>query len=232
MQRLAASLLFAFAALPALAAAPTAVEAEYRVTSAGVGIGRVRETFERKGDAYAIQSTVRSEGPLKLFMDDTLVTSSEGRVVSGALQPHTFEQKRLGNGAKDIRASFDWKAGVMHSRYRGEASDHRLPEGTQDRLSIFYQFMHLAAPRDTLQVHATNGRKVELYTYRKVEDVRLQTPAGEFDTVHYERVTEEAGKPKAHIWLARDRFHLPVRIVFDDPRGLRVDQTLTSLKTH
>jgi hypothetical protein len=35
----------------------------------------------------------------------------------------------------------------------------------------------------------SNGRKVELYTYRFVDEVRIATPAGEFDTLHFERVT-------------------------------------------
>lgn len=231
MHRLAA-LASCLATTAAMATTPALVEAEYRVSSAGVGIGRVVESYTRTGDRYAIVSTARSEGPLKIFLDDTLVTQSDGKVVAAGLQPHAFAQRRLGNGGRDIVTTFDWKGGTMHARYKGEASDHRLPPGTQDRLSVFYQFMLQGASKDTLQLHATNGRKIELYTYRKVEDVRIQTPAGEFDTVHYERDTGDAKKAsKAHIWLARDRFHLPVRIVFDDARGIRVDQVLTSLKT-
>ena len=51
----------------------------------------------------------------------------------------------------------------------------------------------------------SNGRKVERYAYRKVDEPLIKTPAGEFATVHYERVTEDANENKAQLWLARDR---------------------------
>ena len=61
----------------------------------------------------------------------------------------------------------------------------------------------------------SNGRKVERYTYRLVGEVRLATPAGEFETMHFERVVESARESKAEVWLAKDRFNFPVRVVFD-----------------
>ena len=225
------ALLLACCATAHAFANPQEVQAEYQVSSNGVNIGKVQETYARKGSTYSIQSTTRTEGPLKVFFDDTIVIESEGRVSRAGLQPETFRQKRHGNSSRDIHASFDWKKGVMHSQYRGESADHPLPEGTQDRLSVLYQFMNVAPRGDTIEMHMSNGRKVELYTYRKVEDVKIKTPAGDFDTVHYARVTQDPKKSKAEIWLAKDRHHLPVRIVFDDPKGLRVEQNLTALKT-
>jgi hypothetical protein len=84
-----------------------------------------------------------------------------------------------------------------------------------------------AIPR--VEVQMSNGRKVELYTYRFVDEVRIKTPGGDFDTFHYERVT--TGK-EAHtdVWLAKDHQNIPVRIVFDDPRGIRLEQLLVDLK--
>jgi hypothetical protein len=81
-------------------------------------------------------------------------------------------------------------------------------------------------------MHMSNGRKVELYTYRFVDEQDLQTPAGRFDTLHYERVTSSASESKAQVWLAKDRFNFPVRVVFDDPKGLRVEQVLVGLEAH
>jgi hypothetical protein len=54
--------------------------------------------------------------------------------------------------------------------------------------------------------------------------VRVKTPAGEFDTYHYERVTTDPKEAKAEVWLAKDQHNLPVRVVFDDPRGLKLEQ--------
>lgn len=220
------------ATLLALAAqaAPSRVVAEYAVSKAGITIGRVIETYERTGDRYTIQSVTKSEGVLKVFVDDSLVVHSEGRFGAGGLQPLLFEQKRLRDNRRDLRATFDWAKGVMHSEYKGEAREVALPRGTQDRLSVMYQFMNLDARRDTVEMHMSNGRRVELYTYRKTGEVRIATPAGEFDTMHFERVIDGEGQSRAQVWLAKDRFNIPVRIVFDDASG-RLDQTIVALST-
>jgi len=224
----------AFLALAAAATAaralPVEVSAQYRLMSAGVMIGIVTESFRREGDTYLIRSVTRSEGALKLVLDDNVTVQSRGRIKDGGLQPLEFEQKRAGDASRDIRATFNWERGVMTSRYRGESREVELPRATQDRLSVMYQFMMLGKSGPTVELNLSNGRKVDRYTYRMVEQGRLTTPAGEFDAVHYERVTTSPKDRKTEIWLARDRFNIPVRVVFDDPNGLRLEQLLTQLQ--
>jgi (2Fe-2S) ferredoxin len=223
------ALLLALAAASVLAS-PTEINAEYKVTNNGLVVGRVIETYVRTGNAYAISSRTTSEGLLKVFLDETVTLTSEGSVGTAGLRPDTFEQRQARRRGRDVRATFDWKGGVMHSESNGESKEHELPAGTQDRISVMYQFMNIAPRGDTIDMHMSNGRKVERYTYRKTEEVALSTPAGDFDTLHYERVTTEPGQGHAQVWLAKDRFNFPVRIVFDDPKGLRLDQTLVSLQ--
>ena len=45
------------------------------------------ESFVRKGDTYSIQSVTRSEGLLKIFLDDELTSQSSGKVTARGLQP-------------------------------------------------------------------------------------------------------------------------------------------------
>ena len=225
----ALALLFLFTLATAARALPVEVSAQYRLMSAGVLIGIVNESFRREGDRYSIRSVTRSEGALKLVLDDNVTVQSRGRINDAGLQPLEFEQKRAGDTSRDIRATFDWERGVMVSRYKGESREIPLPKATQDRLSVMYQFMTLK-PTSTVELNMSNGRKVDLYTYRLVEQARLATPAGDFDTVHYERVTSSPTDRKTAVWLARDRFNIPVRVVYDDPKGLKLEQVLTQLQ--
>jgi hypothetical protein len=213
------------------AAVPNEITAEYQVTSSGVKIGRVNETFVRKGDDYSIQSVTRSEGPLKLIFDDQVTLESSGKVVAAGLKPMRFEQRRAKDSRRDVEASFDWERGVMRSTYHGESSEVSLPAETQDRISLMYQLMRARPVDGTMKVPMSNGRKVEMYTYRLVREERLATPAGEFDTLHFERVTTKPTESRADVWLAKDRFNFPVRVVFDDPKGFKLDQTLVTLQT-
>ena len=111
-------------------------------------------------------------------------------------------------------------------------SEVPLPDATQDRISVMYQFMNLKPGAGTVTMPMSNGKKVELYTYRFVDEEPLDTPAGRFDTLHYERVVASPGESKAQVWLAKDRFNFPVRVVFDDPKGPRIEQLLVALEAH
>jgi (2Fe-2S) ferredoxin len=228
VKRFLAALSMALAA--AAQAMPAEISAEYRLTNYGLTIGHVNETFQRTGERYSIKSVTRSDGVLKAFLDDSVTLESRGVVDRDGLRPLEFEQRRAGNASRDVRAVFDWEKGVLRSTYRGETSDVPLPKATQDRISILYQFMNLDRAAKLVAMHMSNGRKVEVYTYRFVEEVRLQTPAGEFETFHYERVLDTGKEARTDVWLAKERFNLPVRVLFDDPRGLKIEQTILDLK--
>jgi hypothetical protein len=228
MMKLLALLLLA--ALPALAV-PVEITAQYELTNKGITIGRVNESFVRKGDSYTISSVTRSEGILKIVYDEQITLQSAGRVNDGGLQPLRFEERRTREPKRDVSATFDWERGVLQSRFRGETTQHALPRETQDRLSMMYQFMHLKPRSGNLVMAMSNGRKIEHYTYRLVDEVRIATPMGEFDTLHVERVTYGPKESKAEVWLAKDHHNIPVRVVFDDPRGLRLEQNIVALQT-
>lgn len=229
MKRFFAAVLAAFSA--GALAAPSEITAEYVLASAGVTIGRVKETFARTGDSYSIRSATTSEGMLKLVFDDEIVLKSTGRFVATGLQPLTFGQHRARDASGDIEATFDWDRGVMRSLFKGKQKEVPLPQATQDRLSVMYQFMNLEHRGAQVVMPMSNGRKVELYTYRFVDEVRLSTRAGEFDTLHYERVVASPKENRVEVWLAKDRFNFPVRVVFDDPKGLRLEQMIVALQS-
>jgi hypothetical protein len=214
-------------------AIPNEITAEYTLTNHGLEIGRINETFKRTDDTYTIQSVTRSQGILKLVLDDQITLESSGRVLEKGLQPLRFGQHRAKDSSRDIAATFDWENGVMHSRFRGKDSDVPLPRETQDRISMLYQFMNLAAPRvgEDVVLTMSNGRTVEHYTYRLIDEPRIRIPAGEFDTRHFKRVTYTPKESRTEVWLAKEHYNFPVRVVFDDPDGMRLEQTLLSMQT-
>jgi len=228
MKTIFAALLAASA--PALAM-PGEVAAEYRLSYGGLTIGHVSESFVRTGDTYAISSISRSEGLLKTLYDEQIILHSAGRVVDGNLQPLRFEEQRTRDPKHNVEASFDWDQGLLNSRFRGETKQLALPRETQDRLSMMYQFMNLTPRPGQFVMAMSNGRKIERYTYQLVDQPRITTPAGDFDTWHFERVPDNPKDSKAEVWLAKERHNFPVRVVFEDTKGLRVEQVLVALQT-
>jgi len=232
MRRFLAAALLVAVAPAAGAATPTSIQSEYQITTTGLRIATVNESFTRAGERYSIQSVTRAEGALKLFKDETVTFRSEGSVGPRGLRPDAFSQRQLKETKRDVEAKFDWARGVLVSHFGGEVHDVPLPADTQDRLSLMYQFMYLSPGAAPLTIAMSNGRKVEHYHYRFVEEARITTAAGTFDTLHYARVNDDPKESRADVWLAKDRSNYPVRVVFDDPRGLRLEQSLVSLQMH
>jgi hypothetical protein len=219
------------AATSAWGAVPTDITLQYQLAHKTFGIiGRVDESFRRQGDTYTIRSVTRSEGALKVFFDDSIILESAGTVNGHGLQPLRFGQRRASGEKGTVSATFDWERGVMLSVQGDKVKSIPLPPATQDRISVMYQFMNMDTRTAEVTMSMSNGRKVDQYTYRFVEEERLQTPAGAFDTIHFQRVTTDPKESHADVWLAKDRYNLPVRVVFDDPKGLRLEQTLVSLE--
>ena len=220
------------ALVPSLAAAsqPTQIEAQYVVTTnGGITIGRASETYSRNGDRYSIKSETRSDGALKVFLDDQYFVESSGRVGAEGLIPLEYTERRARDNKRDLKSTFDWKMSVMHTELRGEPSDYWFPPGTQDRISIMYQFIHMKDLGATLEIPMADRRKVRVYTYNLVEEGKIATPAGEFDTRHYRRVPADEKDTKVDVWLAKDKYNFPVRVIFDDPKGFKLEQSLVAL---
>lgn len=222
-----------FACVAASAASqPTQIEAQYVVTTnGGITIGRASEVFSRKGDSYSIRSETRSDGALKAFLDDQITVESSGRVDKEGLRPLEYSERRAKDNKRDLKSTFDWKINVMHTELRNDPSDYWFPAGTQDRISIMYQFMHMKELGETLTIPMAERRKINTYTYKLIGQERTATPAGEFDTRHYRRVTTDPKETKVDLWLAKDRHNFPVRVIFDDTKGYKLEQQLVALET-
>ena len=227
--RLLGFIVVVFSSLAA-ASPPTQIEAQYVVTTnGGITIGRASETFTRKGDAYSIRSDTRSDGALKVFLDDQYTVESTGKVDGDGLRPLEYTERRAKDNKRDLKSTFDWKMSVMHTVLRGEPSDYWFPPGTQDRISIMYQFTHMKELGPILEIPMADRRKVRVYTYALVEEGKVATPAGEFDARHYRRVITDGDDTRVDVWLAKDKYNFPVRVIFDEPRRFKLEQSLVAL---
>ena len=224
----------ALSAQPAIAeaneAAPTSVKATYKVYKAGIWIGTIDERFTREGAHYKIVSATETAGPLRLFLRDTLTVTSEGTVNPAGLKPDSYQFARRNDQQKNISAVFAWGKHQIESRHNDESETFTLPEGTQDRISAMYQFMFNIPRATEVSVWMTQGKQAEQYRYRKVGESVLTVNKENFPTVYYAREAK-AGESRVHLWLAKEKYFLPVKIVFEDANGGSLEQVLTALHT-
>jgi hypothetical protein len=206
---------------------PQALSATYAVYTRGLHIADMHETYEAKGDVYRLTSDTRAVGVVALFRPETVHFVSEGTVTRAGLRPRRFEGKRRDNDPKGVRGELDWATGRLTIHHHGITETLPLPPGTQDRLSVLYQFMFIAPDKaQTLEIPMTNGRKLYHYRYSVQPGVELETALGKITTVYLvkQRKPEESA---IELWLSPQHHYLPVKMVVIERNGSRYEQLVT-----
>ncbi|MGN5352431.1 DUF3108 domain-containing protein [Ralstonia sp. L16] len=107
-----------------------------------------------------------------------------------------------------------------------------LPEGTQDRFSVFLQLTGLArggperiaSPGLTLEFPIADTDSVEVARVQHVGEDTIDTPNGTIRAQHFIRLPRRAqDKRRVEIWLSADHGWLPVRLRQTEPNGMQFD---------
>lgn len=212
------------------AAAVGSVVVSHNVLLNGMHIAVVNERFENRDGGYHIVSESVPVGVFALVQRRAATVTSTGRMSETGLQPERFQGSRGRNDARRVEAEFDWAAASLTLRHDGRNERIDLPPGTQDRLSIMYQFIFFAYDgRRQLDFAMTNGRKLDHYRYTITSDVEIDTPLGRMTTLHLVK-QREAGDSETEIWLAPRYHHLPVKMLIVESDGARYEQIMTALE--
>lgn len=234
MRKLVAAMGLAVLAAPAEAAprgaVPASIAVTYDVSRNGLQVAVVNERFESGGGRFRIVSESAPVGVAALIQPRPAVLSSAGRLTVEGLQPERFEGSRGANDPRRVNAAFDWAGTSLTLMYDGKNQRLELPAGTQDRLSIMYQFMFYSydGPRE-IAFPMTNGRKLDRYRYAINPEVEIDTPLGRMKTLHLVK-QREAGDSETEIWLAPQYLNLPVKMVIVESDGVRYEQSMTHIE--
>lgn len=210
--------------------APQAISVSYEVFRNGRRVAVMNESFEANDGSYRIVSESRAVGLLALFERRPLRLTSSGRLTAAGLRPQRFEGKRGDRDPRQVRADFDWQGKQLTIARDGKTDTLPLPPGTQDRLSLMYQFMFIAPGRSQgLEFSITNGRKLDQYRYTVHSGVEIDTPLGRMATVHFVK-QHRPDQSGAEIWLAPQHRYLPIKMLILEEDGSRYEQVITTLE--
>lgn len=220
-----------FSAFSACAAdVPPRVDISYSITSGGLE-GEVYDTLEIGKESgartYAISSEARAKGLLALTQPDSVVRDSKGIITAqGSLRPERFSDQ---HGEKIPKvAIFDWDKKLLTLQHKRGEEQKPLPADALDRLSLLYSFMFSPVPGKMINLHETDGRRLEVTRY-VVGKETLDTPMGKLETVVLTKQLEKEGDRDKKIWLAVDHHMLPVRIISLEKMGIVTDQMVTKI---
>jgi hypothetical protein len=191
----------------------------------------VQETYEKNDTRYQIVSNTNAVGLAQLlFKRAKIKVQSEGTVTGGGLQPDRFDYGLINDPDRNVSAAFDWRAHELHMTFDGRNETLPLADGTQDRISVMYQFMFLAPDRmKLLEFSFTNGKKIEPYRYELAGEEQLDTPLGKLKTLHLVK-RRDPGENGTEVWLAADRHLFPVKLLILENDGTRFEQVITRLE--
>ncbi len=211
-------------------AAPRSVRATYNASMNGMPIGTLSEHYESDGNTYRIVSDTKPQGLAALIQRQPLRFTSSGQVARDGLRPAQFDGRRSAGEAPQVTAEFDWPQKQLTLRHQGKIESFPLPPGTQDRLSVMYQFMFLPPERiRQLEFTMTNGRKIDHYRYRATDNVEIDTGVGRLKTVHLVK-EREPGSTVTEVWLSPQHQNLPVKMLIVEKDGVRFEQLIQSVE--
>ncbi len=215
-------------ATAAFAAPPDRVDASYEVSKSGLDV-EVRETYARDNDRYTLSSVWTPVGLLALIKPEKIFIDSSGLVGKQGLQPLLLDHRRERDQSKNSRAEFDWSNKRLTLITPAQRKVVALPDGTQDRLSMMYQFMFLPLQDiDTLEFSMTNGSKLDHYRYAVARDQTVKVPAGEFKAIYLDSQAK-SGENRTEIWLAAEHHNLPCKVIITEANGDQYVQVLSKL---
>jgi hypothetical protein len=209
--------------------APKAVRAVYAGYMNGMSIGMVTESFEMTGGTYRVISETKPVGLAALVQRQPLRFSSRGDVTADGLRPTHFEARRSAHEPPQLSAEFDWAQSQLHLRQNTKVEALPLAPGTQDRLSIMYQFMFTRLDKArTVDFWMTNGRKLDHYRYRITHDVEIDTALGRLKATHLVK-EREAGETYAEVWVSPRHHNLAVKVLIVEKDGMRYEQLIQNV---
>ena len=180
-------------------------------------IGEARHRLEIGDDhSYTLQVGINTTGLASLFKTFEMNQQSRGTVGAQGLQPDEFSENRLtAKGKQELTAHFDW----TNKQLEFSSGNHTpLPEQTQDMLSFLYQFSQMPLDQATLDMHVSNGRKLESYQFETGAAEDIQTRLGKLHVLPLRKI-HAPGEEGLEIWLGLEYRLLPVKVRQIDRNG-------------
>jgi len=225
------ALLVLFAAGTVFADTPDRIQASYDIFKAGLRIGQIEETYQRNNDKYTLVSITRAVGIFAWFKSGKVVVRSNGLIDDDGLKPLSFSAVHEDKTNDGRYAELDWDNRKLFLVHQSDRKEIELPDSTQDRLSAMYQFMFLPLEPPKLGFSMINGGYLLKFIFDISDGPSLYTPAGVFRTLYIDNKLQGA-KERTEIWLARERYNLPCKMIITDDGGGKITQILSKLSVN
>jgi hypothetical protein len=182
-------------------------------------------------DHYIYQLSTQTRGLARLFVKDTILETSSGRIRASSVLPSRYVYIQTG-GSKESMISAQIESDTQRAIITGSEGnfDLELQAGTVDRLAVHLAMMlYLQNNSLPAQFHLLDKTRLKEYTLVETGSETLKTPVGTFSTLIITR-DEESGGRKTQMWVAPQLNYLPLRIRQDKNGSREFEMNLTQLE--
>lgn len=210
----------------------TYVDTEFEVlrgaNGSKIGVSHIRYRALEAG-RYELTSTTEAKGLAALVVSGKLLQQSTGTITEQGLRPDDFSYQYGSSDRKKQHSHFDWAQHTVTLETAKGVQTVALPEGTQDLLSVMYQFVFVP-PLEQMSLSISNGRKLTAFNYEFEGEEVLNTAFGLVKTLHIAK-NSQTGSEKTELWLAVDYLYLPVKMRKTEEDGSVIEQMAVRIST-
>ena len=191
-------------------------------------VGAAKTTYLLEQDNhYSIRNEVEAKGFVSLFYWNKVVQTSDGLITPDGLRPINYHYQ-FGSRIDNL-AVCDWESKKIIITVNGNKSEIEMQEGSQDMLSVMYQFM-FEPPLTKMKLYVTNGKNYKPYDYAYVGDEIIETDVDKIETMHIAKFNY-TNEERIDLWLAKDYRFIPVKIRKTEKDGSILDQSAKKIET-
>lgn len=181
--------------------------------------------------------TQADDGQWRLTMKASAIAASIDESSHFSLQqtrvtPERYHyQRKLLAKKKTIEHRFDWQQQQLISNVKGDQQQLELEPGTLDKVGLQIQlWQDIKSGATEVQYPVADGRQIKPYQFNRIGSERIQTPAGEFDTIKVARNRGDSSSRKTYIWFASEQDHVIVKLQQIEPDGKKYTLLLERLE--
>lgn len=230
-----ANILF-FMAIPLASAQPIApipYEARYEARAMGMKTSAYR-SLTLNNDVYQL-----NHGLAVSVLRANLITVNERTDFQWQDQravPLQYHYKQSGVRRRDERVVFDWEQNTATMNRDSREQTQTLENGIQDNLSFSAQMSadllnhpELRSPGTILSYQILEARGLDIQDYKVIGEERINTPAGDLDTIKLERIRDSDSGRSTVIWLSAQHQYILAKLLQIESGGSEMALTLESV---
>lgn len=185
----------------------------YELSIKGIPQGETRLQLEPdQPGTYLYHSLSEPKSLAAWFRDETVREQSRFEVTAEGLRPLGFEYQRSSDQAnRSVTIRFDWEKNRVLNSVKGDSWSMAVPDGTLDKILVNLALMlDLQHGSRHLEYPVADGGLLKTYRFDVINEARIETPAGTFETVLVKRSRDN--NQLTYLWCAPELGYLPVRV--------------------